>query len=127
MSRAATAEAGPAPELVLRADNIEAIAARVAELLQRPAPKLLKAHEVAHILDVEVSFVYAHQIELGVLRLPSRGRRPALRFDRDTVLELLRRRAEQPRPASRRRLANPRRATEARGVELLPYEPRSAA
>src|SRR3954466_1442504 len=104
MSGAHGKEARPmAPAVVLGAGDIEAIAARVAELLDRPTPKLLKVGEVAQILGVDAGFVYAHQQELGVLRLPSKGRRPALRFDRDAVLELLRRRTEQPSPAPRRR------------------------
>jgi hypothetical protein len=113
--------------VVLAAADIEAIAARVAELLDRPRHRLLKVDEVAALLAVNAAFVYAHQHELGVLRLPTRGRRPALRFDRDAVLELLRQRAA-PRAASarRRRPKPPQRRTPA-GVELLPYEPRSAA
>jgi hypothetical protein len=118
---------GDAPATVLDAGDIEAIAARVAELLDRQIPKLLKADEVARLLAVDVAFVYAHQHELGVLRLPSKGRRPALRFDRDAVLELLRRRAEQSVPAPAPRRGRARRRTEQTSVELLPYEPRSAA
>jgi hypothetical protein len=108
-------------------EDIEAIAARVAELLDRPPHRLLKVDEVAGLLAVDPAFVYAHQHELGVLRLPTRGRRPALRFDRDAVLELLRRRAAPRAPSSpKRRPKPPQRRTPA-GVELLPYEPRSAA
>jgi hypothetical protein len=111
----------------LGAGDIDAIAERVVELLDRPPRRLLKADEVARLLAVDVAFVYAHQRELGALRLPTKGRRPALRFDRDTVLELLRQRAA-PRAASppKRRAKPPRPRTPA-GVELLPYEPRSAA
>jgi hypothetical protein len=113
---------------VLAAADIEAIAARVAELLDRPPHRLLKVDEVAALLAVDAAFVYAHQQELGVLRLPTRGRRPALRFDRDAVLELLRRRAA-PRASSlpRRRAKPPQRRRTPAAVELLPYEPRSAA
>src|SRR4051794_36438975 len=115
------------PVSILGARDIEAIAVRVAELLERPSRRLLKVDEVAALLAVDPAFVYAHQRELGVLRLPTRGRRPALRFDRDAVLELLRQRAGQrpPTPARRRPKPPQRRAPD--GVELLPYEPRSAA
>ena len=113
---------------VMLADtDIEAIAARVAELLERPPHRLLKVDEVAALLAVDPAFVYAHQHELGVLRLPTRGRRPALRFDRDAVLELLRRRAAPPAPSSPKRRSKPPQPRTPAGVELLPYEPRSAA
>src|SRR3954465_7519530 len=107
--------------------DIEAIAARVAELLDRAPHRLLKVDEVAALLAVDPAFVYAHQHELGVLRLPTRGGRPALRFDRDAVLELLRQRAAPRAPRSPRRHARPPQRRTPAGVELLPYEPRSAA
>jgi hypothetical protein len=115
-----------AADRVLSVGDIEAIAARVVELLDRPMPKLLKAEEVARLLAVDAAFVYAHQRELGVLRLPTKGRHPALRFDRDAVLELLRQRTDQSATAPPRRRGQPRRP-EQTSVELLPYEPRSAA
>src|SRR3954470_13771090 len=63
------------PVAGLTAEDIEAIAARVAELLNRPPHRLLRVDEVATLLAVDPAFVYAHQHELGVLRLPTRGRR----------------------------------------------------
>ena len=112
---------------VLGTGDIDAIAERVVELLDRPPRRLLKADEVARLLAVDVAFVYAHQRELGALRLPSRGRRPALRFDRDVVLGALRRPAQARAEARQVRRVHPRRAPAPRDVELLPYEPRSAA
>lgn len=111
----------------LAARDVEAIAARVAELLDRPTHRLMTANEVADLLSVDVAYVYAHQRELGVLRLPSAGRRPALRFDRDVILARLRPPAEQPTPAPRRGRGRARRPSARAAVELLPYEPRSAA
>ena len=113
--------------MTLEHQDIEAIANRVVELLEAPPRKLLTVAEVARLLAVDRDFVYAHQAELGVVRLPGKGRRPALRFDRDTLLERLdRSHATQAQPAARRG----RRAQRARDatslVELLPYEPRSA-
>ena len=113
--------------MTLEHQDIEAIAHRVVELLEAPPRKLLTVAEVARLLAVDRDFVYAHQAELGVVRLPGKGRRPALRFDRDTLLERLdRSHATQAQPAARR----PRRAQRARDatslIELLPYEPRSA-
>ena len=113
--------------MTLEHHDIEAIAHRVVELLEAPPRKLLTVAEVARLLAVEPDFVYAHQAELGVVRLPGKGRRPALRFDRDTLLERLdRTHATQTQPPTRRA----RRAQRARDatslIELLPYEPRSA-
>jgi hypothetical protein len=71
----------------LEHQDIEAIAHRVVELLEGPPRRLLTVAEVARLLAVDRDFVYAHQAELGVVRLPGKGRRPALRFDRDTLLE----------------------------------------
>jgi hypothetical protein len=86
------------PVAMLREEDIGAIAARIAERLDRPRHRLLRVDEVAALLAVDPAFVYAHQHDLGVLRLPTRGRRPALRFDRDAVLELLRQRATRRAP-----------------------------
>ena len=103
--------------MTLEHQDIEAIAHRVVELLEAPPRKLLTVAEVARLLGVEP----------GVVRLPGKGRRPALRFDRDTVLERLdRSHVTQAQPPARRT----RRAQRARDatslIELLPYEPRSA-
>jgi hypothetical protein len=113
--------------MTLEHQDIEAIAHRVVELLEAPPRKLLTVAEVARLLAVEPGFVYANQAELGVVRLPGKGRRPALRFDRDTLLERLdRSHVTQAQPPARRT----RRAQRARDatslIELLPYEPRSA-
>ena len=112
---------------VLSAGDIDAIATRLVELLDQPPRRLLKADEVARLLAVDVAFVYAHQRELGALRLPTRGHRPCLRFDREAVLDALGRR-KQPRTEARApRRSRSRRALASQDVELLPYEPRSAA
>jgi len=76
VTHAAAGALPPQEQTVLRTDDIEAIAPRVVELLDRPTPRLLTAGELARLLVVDVAFVYAHQHELGVLRLPG-GRRPA--------------------------------------------------
>jgi hypothetical protein len=123
-----TAAGAAAFELMtIEHQDIEAIAHRVVELLEAPPRKLLTVAEVARLLAVEPGFVYAHQAELGVVRLPGKGRRPALRFDRDTLLERLdRSHATHDQPSARRG----RRAQRARDatslIELLPYEPRTA-
>ena len=68
----------------LSAEDVEAIATRVAELLGDPVPSarigLIDVKETARRLGVKPSWVYEHAEELGVIRLGS-GRRPRLRFD----------------------------------------------
>jgi hypothetical protein len=113
--------------MTLEHHDIEAIAHRVVELLEAPPRKLLTVAEVARLLAVEPDFVYAHQAELGVVRLPGKGRRPALRFDRDTLLERLdRSHATHDQPPARRARRAQRARDAASFIELLPYEPRSA-
>ena len=63
--------------------TVEAIAGRVIDLLQRSAaaaPELIDAAELAGRLGVDRSWVYAHAIELGAVKL-GEGPRPRLRFD----------------------------------------------
>jgi hypothetical protein len=110
--------------MTLDAEDIESIAARVAELLREqmpsPASRLADAAEVARELGVDRDWVYAHAEELGGARLG--GERGRLRFD----LARIRRDLACPagtrsRPAAIRR---PRRQppTRRRGaVELIPY------
>jgi hypothetical protein len=108
----------------LDADDIESIAARVAELLREQMPssasRLADAAEVARELGVERDWVYAHAEELGGARLG--GERGRLRFD------LVRIRRDLACPAGARShpaiTRRPRRQppTRRRGeVELIPY------
>jgi hypothetical protein len=63
--------------------TVEAIARRVVGLLQgkeRRAGELIDAAELARRLGVDRSWIYAHAIELGAVKL-GRGPRPRLRFD----------------------------------------------
>jgi hypothetical protein len=110
--------------MTLDQDDIDLIAARVAELLRDDAPprstRLADAAAVALELGVDREWVYAHADELGGTRLG--GGRGRLRFD----LARIRRDLACPadtgnRPATARR---PRRQppTRRRGeVELIPY------
>lgn len=119
--------AAPPELMTLEHQDIEAIAHRVVELMEAPPRKLLTVAEVAGLLAVDPDFVYAHQAELGVVRLPGKGRRPALRFDRDTLLERLDRgHATQAQPRARRGRRGQRARDATSLIELLPYEPRSA-
>ncbi len=112
--------------MTLNAEDIELIAARVAELLRDQTPaqaRLVDAAEVARMLGVDRDWVYAHARELGATRLG--GGRGRLRFD----LARIRRYVACPaniqgtnagsgRPSRRLRRAEPKRR---RGVELIPY------
>lgn len=70
-------------------DDVEAIAARVAELLRTSAgtPRYVDAAELARTLGVDREWVYAHAAELGAIRLGRpQGR---LRFDLEHVRRVL--------------------------------------
>ncbi|MHB8241741.1 MAG: hypothetical protein ACYDHN_07090 [Solirubrobacteraceae bacterium] len=109
--------------MTLDPDDIESIAARLAELLREQIPtgsRLADAAEVARELGVDRDWVYAHAEELGGTRLG--GERGRLRFD---LLRIRRNLAcpagAKSRPATTRR---PRRQPPSRrrsGVELIPY------
>jgi hypothetical protein len=63
--------------------TVDAIARRVVDLLrqqERGAGDLVDATELARRLGVDRSWIYAHAIELGAVRL-GKGPRPRLRFD----------------------------------------------
>jgi len=69
----------------LAPNEIEAIAQRVAELIEGPKssmgkPRLGTAKELADALGVERKWVYANQERLRVIRL-GQGPRARLRFD----------------------------------------------
>lgn len=106
----------PAPDPAL----VEAVARRVLELLQQEsldagAGELLTVSDVAARYRVRPSWVYAHQRELGAIRLGD-GPKARLRFDGQTVAAALdrhrhaaRRRGEGHRPRARRRRRMPSR------------------
>jgi hypothetical protein len=109
--------------MTLDAEDIESIAARLAELLREQMPsspsRLADAAEVARELGVDRDWVYAHAHELGGVRLG--GPRGRLRFD----LQTIRRRLDcqgQPAPVEGRR-ARPRKRPPRRlgNVDLLPH------
>jgi hypothetical protein len=115
----------PPPTLMtLDADDIEAIATRVAELLRDEAPasspRLADAAQVARELGVDREWVYAHARDLGATRLG--GDRGRWRFDLARIRrDLACPAASTSRPSGRRR---PRRQQPKRrrgDVELIPY------
>lgn len=122
-----------APMNVVRLDaaSVEAVAARVVELLRLEEPavgatdtsELVDAAEVARRFGVSRDCVYAHADELGAVRVGA-GPRPRLRFDPAVVAERLGgsassagRDAESPAEAARPRRRRPSRRPEG---ELLP-------
>jgi hypothetical protein len=110
--------------MTLDSEDIELLAARLAELLRREmlAPTVVRmadAATVARELGVDRDWVYAHARELGAVRLG--GEHGRLRFDLAKIRQGLCTspppgRAEQPRQ-SRRRRPQRRRSH----VDLLPY------
>jgi hypothetical protein len=96
----------PVPELV------EAIAAKVVELLERKGqtaeePRYIDAARVAREYSVERDWVYANKAKLGGFSLG--GPRGRLRFDREALAERLGPppAAEPPHPRRRRRATRP--------------------
>lgn len=109
--------------LTLTDETIEAVARRVAELLdassadQSAVPNritdLVDAAEVARRFSLSRDYIYSHADELGVVRLGT-GPRARLRFDPERVLEALAPRPFSPAEPTRKRPRH--RAT----VALLP-------
>lgn len=83
--------------MTLDPEDVEAVAARVAELLAaqpttRGGTRLVSAADAARALGVSREWVYAHVDELGGIRLGpvGPGRRPPVRFDLDRALAAFR-------------------------------------
>ena len=105
--------------MTLDADDVEAIAQRVAELVPPPST-WVDAQAVAAALGVDRDWVYAHARALGVVRLGP-GPKSRMRFDLAVVRERLVALAEiapvagsEPRP----RLRRPRQSA-IPGVKLI--------
>jgi hypothetical protein len=108
-------------------DDIEAVAARVVEMLrreQRPraAPDLVDAATLARTLNVDRDWVYAHARELGAVRLGD-GPKARLRFDpvrARATLAAGEQHAQPPPDKQRRRPGGrPRRQPVPAGVRLI--------
>lgn len=103
--------------MTLTRDEIEAIAQRVAELLdqrhqQRHPARLLDAAQLAQRLGVERDWVYAHAAQLGGVRLG--GPKGRLRFDPATVDERLDQTERPSLPTRSRRPGDGRPSTSGR-------------
>jgi hypothetical protein len=112
----------------LDADDIEAVAARVVELLEErddPSARLVDAATLARALRVERDWVYARAGELGAIRLGD-GPRAPLRFDLRRVRAVLDagdgRQARPAEPTPRRR-GRPRKRALPPGVKPVRARP----
>ncbi len=95
--------------MTLDDDDIDAIAERAAmrvvQLLGPPravAGQLVDPKELAGTLKVSVDYVYAHAVDLGVMRLGD-GPKARLRFDLQTAQTAMRARKQPPSTTARRR------------------------
>jgi hypothetical protein len=107
----------------LDVDDIEAVAARVVELLLEQtalAGRYVDAAALARALGVDRDWVYSRARELGAVRLGD-GPKARLRFDLARVERLLRDSGTAPQAPKPR----PIRARNQRGqtVELIPFDP----
>ena len=102
----------------LAAEDVEAIASRVVELLASlelaTTSALVDAATLARELGVSRAYVYEHATELGAVRLGS-GPKARLRFNPERVLEGL-----SPQPFTPTATSPTRRRPQRSRVELLP-------
>jgi hypothetical protein len=111
--------------VTLDRDDIEALAVRVAELLEqrgarRPTGGLVDAAELARRLGTDRSWVYSHAAELGAIRLGS-GPKARLRFDPEVAVLQARLGDQDDEPKPKGKSGQRRRhAGSPRKVELLP-------
>jgi hypothetical protein len=104
---------------------VEAVARRVVELLEERGlqrRQLVDAAELARLLGIERSWVYAHAIELGAVKL-GEGAKPRLRFDPEIAARVLRRVGDVPAtdpPARSGEQADRSRRARKPEVALLP-------
>ena len=122
----ADANGGNEPAAAARFDPrlVEAIALRVAELLERGSvqrrPELVDAAELARRLGIDRSWVYTHADELGAVRLGG-GRKPRLRFDPNLAAGRVA--GEPPEKSAKPRRSSRRRPPpEQRASQLLPVK-----
>ena len=95
--------------MTLDQEDIDAIAERAAlrvvQLLDRPgagAFQLLAPKQLACALNVSLDYVYAHAMDLGVMRLGD-GPKARLRFDLQTAQAAMRAQTQPPAARSARR------------------------
>jgi hypothetical protein len=104
--------------MALSEADIEAVAARVADLLRagHASADLVDANEIARRFGVSRDFVYEHADDLGAVRLGG-GPKARLRFDPAKVGRTLRKPPKKP-------ASQPRRRASRRSSSLLPIRER---
>jgi len=91
--------------MTLDDEDIDAIAERVARVLEASTPsayRLLEPKQLAEALNVSLDYVYAHATDLGAMRLGD-GPKARLRFDLHTAQQAMRARRRGPPPRAGRR------------------------
>lgn len=107
--------------MTLDADDIEAIAERVAEKLRAQGlGRYGDAQAVCARFGVSVDYVYAHADRLGAIRLGG-GPKARLRFDLAEVERRLLGNDREPEPAQMPRRGR-RRKQRDRSIELIPFD-----
>jgi hypothetical protein len=111
--------------MTLNREDIEALALRVAELLEergarRPSGALVDAAELARRFGTDRSWVYSHASKLGAIRLGD-GPKARLRFDPEAAALRMRLGNPEQIPA-KKPPARRRRNRGAREVRLLPID-----
>lgn len=113
--------------MTLDRDDIEALAVRVAELLEQrgaqSAAGLVDAAEIARRFGTDRAWVYSHAAELGAVRLGD-GPKARLRFDPQVVLERMQDRghSKKRRTPSKAPRKRQRSRTAFGGPQLLPIK-----
>jgi hypothetical protein len=111
--------------MTLDRDDIEALAVRVAELLEQRGARrttggLVDAAELARRLGTDRSWVYSHAKELGAIRLGN-GPKARLRFDPEAAALRMRLGDQEDEPGEKSRPAK-QRSRGAHRVRLLPID-----
>lgn len=102
-------------------EDIEAVAQRVAQLLQEQRPvRYVDAAHLARVLGVERDWVYAHARQLGAIRLG--GTRRRLRFDLHHATSTLAPARAAPVYEGRQRSRRTRSRLPSPDVQLIAYE-----
>lgn len=110
--------------MTLDREDIEALAIRVAELLEQRGARrnasLVDAAEIARRFGTDRAWVYAHAAELGAVKLGT-GPKARLRFDPQIVLERIEGRSIDRQQKSTKQRRKPRRLN-GRNAQLLPIK-----
>lgn len=115
----------------LHPDDIEAIARRVAELVDdrqpSPAGALVDVKALATRLNVSTAFVYEHAVELGGVKLSHSPKAP-WRFDLERATAAMQERSTPapPPPRATRQRRPPSVDTTPSGLPLLPIKGQAA-